>query len=143
MQNIEAIGVETLKELIGYLNGEIKIEKKDIELEKIFTKKTEYEMDFKNVKGQKTVKRALEVAAAGRTQYFTYSDLPALGKTMMAKCLPSILPDLRLEEALEVTKIHSIVGLIKKNTPIVTNRVFRAPHHTISGASLIRWRQNT
>lgn len=61
----------------------------------------------------------------------------------MAKCLPSILPDLSLEEALEVTKIHSIAGLIEDKTPIITNRAFRAPHHTISGASLIRWRENT
>lgn len=62
---------------------------------------------------------------------------------MMAKCLPSILPDLSIEEALEVTKIHSIAGLIEDKTPIITNRVFRAPHHTISGASLIRRRKNT
>lgn len=62
---------------------------------------------------------------------------------MMAKCLPSILPDLSLEEALEVTKIHSITGLIDKNIPLITKRVFRAPHHTISGASLVRWRKNT
>lgn len=62
---------------------------------------------------------------------------------MMAKCLPSILPDLSLEEALEVTKIHSITGLIDKNTPLITKRTFRAPHHTISGASLIRRRENT
>lgn len=61
----------------------------------------------------------------------------------MAKCLPSILPDLSLEEALEVTKIHSIAGLIEDKTPIITNRAFRAPHHTISGASLIRRRENT
>lgn len=59
---------------------------------------------------------------------------------MMAKCLPSILPDLSLDEALEVTKIHSIAGLIEENMPIITKRPFRAPHHTISGASLIRWR---
>ena len=62
---------------------------------------------------------------------------------MMAKCLPSILPDLTLEEALEVTKIHSISGLIEENMPIITKRVFRAPHHTISGVSLIRWRKDT
>lgn len=67
----------------------------------------------------------------------------ALGKTLMSKCLPSILPDLSLEEALEVTKIHSIAGLVDDKTPIITKRVFRAPHHTISGASLIRWRKDT
>lgn len=62
---------------------------------------------------------------------------------MMAKCLPSILPDLSLEEALEVTKIHSIAGLIEEKIPIITKRVFRSPHHTISGASLIRRRKNS
>ena len=61
----------------------------------------------------------------------------------MAKCVPSILPDLNLEEALDITKIHSIVGLIQNNMPIITKRPFRAPHHTISGASLIRRRENT
>ena len=73
----------------------------------------------------------------------TYSEVQAHGKTMMAKCLPSILPDLSLEEALEVTKIHSVSGLIEKDMPIITKRVFRSPHHTISGASLIRRRKNT
>ena len=66
-----------------------------------------------------------------------------LGKTMMAKCLTSILPDLSLEEALEITKIHSVAGLIEEKTPIIQSRVFRSPHHTISGASLIRRRKNT
>lgn len=74
---------------------------------------------------------------------FTNTVAQALGKTMMAKCLTSILPDLSLEEALEVTKIHSVAGLIEEKTPIITNRIFRAPHHTISGASLIRRRKNT
>lgn len=73
----------------------------------------------------------------------TYWKPTAHGKTMMAKCLPSILPDLTVEEALEVTKIHSIAGLIKDKIPLITNRVFRAPHHTISGASLIRRRENS
>lgn len=62
---------------------------------------------------------------------------------MMAKCMPSILPDLSLEEALEVTKIHSISGLIDNKIPLITNRIFRAPHHTISGVSLIRWGKNS
>ena len=62
---------------------------------------------------------------------------------MAAKCLPSILPDLDLEEALEITKIHSIAGLTKENIPIITKRPFRAPHHTISSASLVRWRKNS
>lgn len=98
-------------------------------------------MNFKNVKGQKSAKRALEVAAAGRTQCCINRSSSVVGKTFMAKCIPSILPDLSMEEALEVTKIHSVAGLIHENTPIISKRVFRAPHHTISGASLIgRWK---
>lgn len=73
----------------------------------------------------------------------SHSEVQVHGKTMMAKCLPSILPDLSLEEALEVTKIHSVSGLIEKDMPIITKRVFRSPHHTISGASLIRRRKDT
>ena len=94
-------------------------------------------MDFKNVKGQKSVKRALEVAAAGGHNLILLRCSTAVGKTFMAKCMPSILPDLSLEEALEVTKIHSIAGLLEKETPIISKRVFRSPHHTISVASLV------
>ncbi len=140
VQNIEVIGVTCLTELIEYLNNNITLDKEVINLENIFNKKNKYEMDFKSVKGQKSVKRALEVSAAGGHNCLLIRLSSALGKTMMAKCIPSILPDLSLEEALETTKIHSVAGLIKSETPIITTRVFRSPHHTISGPSLVRWR---
>ena len=142
MQNIEVIGVNSLNEVINYLNEKIIIQRETIDFNNIFANGARYNMDFKNVKGQKSAKRALEVAAAGRTQCDFDWLSTEVGKTFMAKCLPSILPDLSIEEALEVTKIHSVAGLIKEREPIITKRVFRAPHHTISGASLIRWWKN-
>lgn len=138
VQDIEVIGVESLKDVIQYLLGEKSIVTDKMDLTNIFNNNTRYKMDFSDVKGQENVKRALEVAAARRSQHTTPWKSAVHGKTLMAKCLPSILPDLTLDEALEVTKIHSIAGLIEEDIPIITKRPFRAPHHTISGASLIR-----
>jgi len=138
VQDIEVIGVESLKELIEYLNCEKEIITEKVNFENIFSINTKYSVDFSDVKGQENVKRALEVAAAGGHNILLIRKSTAAGKTMIAKCLSSILPDLSLEEALEITKIHSIAGLIEKEMPIITKRPFRAPHHTISGASLVR-----
>lgn len=143
VQNIDVIGVSTLAELIEYLNGTKILDREKVNLYGIFDKKVQYEMDFSSVKGQKNVKRALEVAAAGGHNCLLIRFTTEHGKTMMAKCIPSILPDLSLEEALETTKIYSVAGLLKSNTPIITKRVFRSPHHTISGPSLVRRRENT
>ena len=104
----------------------------------IFRLSSKYKIDFSDVKGQENVKRALEVAAAGGHNILLIRKSSDLGKTMMAKCLPTILPDLSLEESLEITKIHSVAGLTKSDIPIITKRPFRSPHHTISGASLVR-----
>lgn len=142
VQDIEVIGVESLDEVLEYLIGEKEIKQEKTELSRILSDSCNYKADFKYVKGQETVKRALEVAAAGGHNILLVGS-PGSGKTMMAKCLPSILPDLNLEEALEITKIHSIAGLIEENMPLITKRPFRAPHHTISSASLVRRRQNT
>lgn len=138
VQDIEVIGVESLKELIEYLKCEKEIITEKVNFENIFSINTKYSVDFSDVKGQENVKRALEVAAAGGHNILLIRKSTAAGKTMIAKCLSSILPDLSLEEALEITKIHSIAGLIEKEMPIITKRPFRAPHHTISGASLVR-----
>ena len=143
VQNIDVIGVSTLTQLIEYLNGTKMIDRERVSLDGIFDKKAQYEMDFSSVKGQKSVKRALEVAAAGGHNCLLIRISSGRGKTMMAKCIPSILPDLSLEEALETTKIYSIAGLLKSNTPIISKRVFRSPHHTISGPSLVRRGKNT
>lgn len=138
VQDIEVIGVENLRDVIEYLNGEKELLCPNIELSSVLKRTTSYKIDFSDVKGQENVKRALEVAAAGGHNILLIRNTSDLGKTMLAKSLPSILPDLNLEEALEITKIHSIVGLTKEEEPLITKRPYRSPHHTISSASLVR-----
>ena len=105
-------------------------------MEDIFSNNNQYSLDFADVKGQEEVKRALEVAAAGGHNAMLIGS-PGAGKTMVSRRIPSILPDLSFDEALEVTKIHSIAGILPKEQPIVTKRPYRAPHHTVSKSSLI------
>lgn len=95
-----------------------------------------YPIDFSEVKGQENVKRALEISAAGNHNCLLIGS-PGSGKTMIAKRLPTILPNMTFEESLEVTKIHSIAGILSEETPLITQRPFRNPHHTISPISLI------
>lgn len=136
VKNIEVIGVESLEQVINILNGSKKPEKVQMNYEDYFMKNINYIFDFSDVKGQESIKRALEVAAAGGHNCLLIGS-PGSGKTMMSRCLPSILPSLTFEESLEITKIHSIEGILPEDKPLITNRPFRAPHHTISGASLI------
>ena len=135
VKDIEVIGVENLNELIEYLNGEKEIVKQEIDLDKIFKNSEIYKEDFSEVKGQLAIKRALEIAAAGGHNCILIG-APGSGKTMMARRIPSILPDLSFEESLEITKIHSISGLVG-NGGIINKRPFRSPHHTISPNGLI------
>ena len=136
IKDLEIIGVKNLKEVINYLNKKIDIKSTKIDILKELNRKDRKDLDFSEVKGQENVKRALEIAAAGGHNCILIGP-PGSGKTMIAKRIPTILPDLTFEEALEVTKIHSISGMLDKNIGIVAKRPFRSPHHTISSTSMI------
>lgn len=135
-ENIKVFPVSSLTEAVAFFNGEISITPFQVSLSEVFSKSRQYHIDFQDVKGQEHVKRALEVAAAGGHNIIMIGP-PGSGKTMLAKRLPTILPDLTLAEALETTKIHSVAGLLPSHTPLIATRPFRSPHHTISDAGLI------
>ncbi|HTM08686.1 MAG TPA: YifB family Mg chelatase-like AAA ATPase [Verrucomicrobiae bacterium] len=135
IRDLDVLGVRQLAEVVGFMNGERELAPTHVDVEDLFTRHCIYSEDFSDVKGQQHVKRALEVAAAGAHNVILVGP-PGSGKTMLAKRLPTILPDLTLAEALESTKIHSVTGLLN-GSPIVATRPFRAPHHTISDAGLV------
>jgi len=136
VSGIKVIGVTTLYEAVEFLAGKTDIEPTTVDLGGIFKNNARHELDFNEVKGQAHVKRALEIAAAGGHNILMKGP-PGSGKTMLARRLPTILPDLTFEEALETTKIYSVMGLLPPDKPMLTARPFRAPHHTISDAGLI------
>ena len=135
VNGLEVIGVKNLSQAIRYLKNEEKILPQQTDIRELLKKDIKYDLDFSEVKGQENVKRALEIAAAGGHNCILIGS-PGSGKTMLARRLPSILPDLSFEEALEVSKIHSIAGVLNENSLVFT-RPFRAPHHTISGVALV------
>ncbi|WP_352419589.1 YifB family Mg chelatase-like AAA ATPase [Proteiniborus sp.] len=134
VKNIDIIPVKNIKELVLFLNGELVIESYTSSNAPIVEEDYSYD-DFADIKGQQALKRAMEVAAAGHHNVLILGP-PGSGKTMAARRLPSILPKLTFEESLEITKIYSIAGLLN-NKPFISNRPFRAPHHTTSSISLI------
>ena len=137
VNNLDVIGVETLQEAIDFCEGKLKIEPLQIDIRDIFQNQlNNYDSDFKDVQGQENIKRALEIAAAGGHNVIMIGP-PGAGKTMLAKRLPTILPPLTLNEALETTKIHSIAGKVGKNGSLLTTRPYRSPHHTISDVALV------
>ncbi len=132
---IEVFPCDSLAQVIGHFSGKTPITPVKTDVEKFFRNKSIYDIDFSEVKGQLFAKRALEIAAAGGHNCVMIGT-PGSGKTMLAKRMPTILPDLTFDEAIETTKIHSISGLLDKTTPIMTKRPFRSPHHTVSAPGL-------
>ncbi len=137
VSDLEILGVGNIKEVIGFLNGDLDLKRTIVDTDEEFHRHlNDYECDFAEVRGQENTKRALEIAAAGGHNVILIGP-PGAGKTMLAKRLPSILPPLNLHEALETTKIHSVAGKMGLNRSLVTVRPFRAPHHTISDVALV------
>ncbi|MBQ2394733.1 MAG: YifB family Mg chelatase-like AAA ATPase [Alistipes sp.] len=137
VEGIDVIGVRSLGEVVGYLNGDISIAPtENEEVAEGVAVLNRYIEDFSDVKGQAQVKRALEIAAAGGHNVIMIG-APGSGKTMLARRLPSIMPPMTLEEALEATKIHSVAGKLGVATGLLTQRPFRAPHHLTSQVALI------
>ncbi len=137
VNNLQVYGVNNIVEVIEFFNGNRALELTIVNTrEEFFKHQAQFAFDFADVKGQENVKRALEVAAAGGHNLIMIG-APGSGKSMMAKCLPSILPPFTLSESLETTKIHSVAGKLGKDSSLIATRPFRSPHHTISQVAMV------
>ena len=137
VEGLEVIGAKHLTEVVGFLNKSFSIIPTIVNVkEEFFQKVNCWDIDFSDVKGQENVKRAMEVAVAGNHNIIMVGP-PGAGKTMIAKRLPTVIPPLTLDEALETTKIHSVAGKLGRDTSLMTRRPFRSPHHTISDVALV------
>lgn len=135
-EDIEILGAKNLNEIVCHLNDGTSLAQIKQNIDDFITVDKEYGTDFKYIKGQKFAKRALEIAAAGGHNVLMAGS-PGSGKTLLAKAFPSILPPLTKEEAIEITKIYSIAGLLDRNNPLISERPIRAPHHSASAAGII------
>lgn len=136
VDGLEVYGAGSLEQVIAFLDGKDCLQRVASEQGEPHVNREEHVLDYSDVKGQQAVKRAIEVAAAG-SHNILMSGPPGSGKSMIAQRMPSILPPLSMSESLETTKIHSVAGLSKAGMPLVTERPFRSPHHTISSVALV------
>lgn len=136
VDGLNVYGMKSLNDVVSFLNNTETYKPIRTSKQEVFNEINTYLLDFSDVKGQENVKRALEVAAAGGHNILMIGP-PGSGKTMLAKRLPSILPPLNFDEAIETTKIHSVAGILSNNKALITERPFRSPHHTVSDAALI------
>ena len=142
VNNLEVYGADNLQQVVDFLNDGTGLQQTVFDTRAEFANHlNQYEFDFADVKGQESIKRALEIAAAGGHNVILIGP-PGAGKSMLAKRLPSILPPLSLEESLETTQIHSVAGKLRKEDALIAVRPFRAPHHTVSDVALVGGGQN-